>query len=186
MHKFIPFRTDPNTPPEYVADTSSFDYFGSMIWVIIVLIFIIGGIVLLVKFLGQKSGSWMKHRAIRVLGGAVLGQNKSVQVVEIGRQIYILGIGDDVRILDKINKAEETDEFIRAFESEQAARNAPWADWIQERFYNRRNQEKQQAEELAVTFRDMMEQKMSRLSDRNQLVKEILNENNKTDRSMDK
>lgn len=165
---------------DYGSDTSNFDYFGNMIWVIIVLIFIIGGIVLLVKFLGQKSGSWMKHRAIRVLGGAVLGQNKSVQVLEIGRRIYILGIGEDVRLIDKLDLEEEADDVVQAFETDPSDSTAPWTAWIRERFPTRRHRE-QQTEHLTDSFREMMEQKMSLLSDRNQLMKQKLNENNKTD-----
>ncbi|OEG00413.1 hypothetical protein BHF71_00450 [Vulcanibacillus modesticaldus] len=41
------------------------------------------------------------------LGAIPLGPNKTIQVVEIGNKIYILGVGEDVRLIQIIEENED-------------------------------------------------------------------------------
>lgn len=68
---------------------------------------VIGMIWLLVKFLTVRS-KWMNHnRPLKVLGGIGLGPQKSLQLVEIGGVIYVLGIGQEVTLLRVIDDPRE-------------------------------------------------------------------------------
>lgn len=97
-----------------MADTSTgftSGYYGNLLWVIIVLAVIIGLIIMVIRFLAQKNRSWMGNRAIRLLGGVALGQNKSLQIVEIGRSLYLIGVGENVQLLEKVEQPEEVSEI---------------------------------------------------------------------------
>lgn len=86
--------------------------------VIIVLAVIIVLIVLLIRFLGRRNRTLMSGRSIRTLGAVGLGPNKSMQVIELGSSLYLIGIGENISILDKITDPDEVALIISAFEDE--------------------------------------------------------------------
>ena len=49
----------------------------------------------------------MFGNSIRSLGGVPLGQNKSIQIVEIGHSLFVVGVGENIQLLDKIIDADE-------------------------------------------------------------------------------
>ncbi len=98
---------DENTPPPVGQNIGSGDFLASIIKVILALIVIIGLFIILIKFLSQKNSKWFNQRSIKLLGGVQLGQNKSLQIIELGSSLYLIGVGDDVRMVDKIEDQEE-------------------------------------------------------------------------------
>ena len=54
----------------------------------------------------QRNRGWGTNRALRSLGGIPLGQNKSLQVVELSGRVYVVGVGDSITLLDKIDDPE--------------------------------------------------------------------------------
>ena len=58
--------------------------------------------------LSQRNRGWGTNRALRSLGGIPLGQNKSLQVVELSGRVYIVGVGDNITLLDKIDEPEDS------------------------------------------------------------------------------
>jgi flagellar protein FliO/FliZ len=77
-----------------------------VVQVIFFLILIIGLFFVIIKFIAKKN-KYLFGRSLRSLGGVPLGQNKSLQVIEIGRSLYIVGVGDNVQLIEKIDDAEE-------------------------------------------------------------------------------
>lgn len=71
------------------------------------------------------AGRWLARRnpfvrpgaPVRMLGGCVVGQNKSVQVVQIGDGLYVLGIGDDVQLLRYIPPGDEAERLRAMFDA---------------------------------------------------------------------
>lgn len=84
--------------------------------VIFVLAVIIILIVLLIRFLGRRNQSWTSVRTIRTLGAMGLGPNKSMQVIEIGSSLYLIGVGDTISLLDKITDPVEVALITSSFE----------------------------------------------------------------------
>src|SRR5206468_13085955 len=74
--------------------------------VIFFLLLIIGIFYYIMKFIAKKS-RMTPGRSIRSLGGVALGPNKSIQVVEIGKSLYIVGVGQEVQLLEKIDNEAE-------------------------------------------------------------------------------
>jgi len=71
------------------------------------------------------AGRWLSRRnpfvrpgmPVRALGGCAVGQNKSVQVVQIGDGLYVLGIGDDVQLLRYIPPGDEAERLRALFDA---------------------------------------------------------------------
>ena len=62
------------------------------------LIFVIAILYFLLKFVNKKNQSYQQNRIVQHLGGTSLGANRSVQIVKAGKQILILGVGEDVKL----------------------------------------------------------------------------------------
>ncbi|MCU6340085.1 flagellar biosynthetic protein FliO, partial [Enterobacter quasiroggenkampii] len=78
-------------------------YLSSLLTVLLSLAVIIVLIVLFIKLLSRKNRMWQMNQSIRTLGGTGLGPNKSMQIVEVGDVVYVLGIGEDITLIDKIS-----------------------------------------------------------------------------------
>src|SRR4051794_4510817 len=91
--------------------------------VIIVLAVIVVLIVLLIRFLGRRNQSLMSGRSIRTLGAMGLGPNKSVQIIELGSSLYMIGVGENISILDKVTDPDEVALIINAFEDQTSSQN---------------------------------------------------------------
>ncbi|OMF92950.1 flagellar biosynthetic protein FliO [Paenibacillus sp. FSL R7-0337] len=75
-------------------------------------------IVLLIRFLGRRNQTLMSGRSIRTLGALGLGPNKSIQVIELGGSLYLIGVGEDITMMDKITDPAEVALIISAFEDQ--------------------------------------------------------------------
>ncbi|MNO11992.1 Flagellar biosynthesis protein, FliO [compost metagenome] len=91
---------------------------GNLITVIVVLAIILVLIVLLVRFLGKRNRFLNQDNAIHVLGAVGLGPNKSLQVIEIGSSVYLVGVGENISLVDKVSDPDEVILLHQAFEEE--------------------------------------------------------------------
>jgi flagellar protein FliO/FliZ len=88
---------------------SGWDYFKT----IFALLFVVGLLFALLKFINRKNRMFHQHRLMKNVGGLSLGQQKSIQLVVIGETYYLIGVGDEVRLLKEITDPEE----VRSLES---------------------------------------------------------------------
>lgn len=68
---------------------------------------VIALIILFTRFLAKRRQLWQEHSLFQNLGGAPLGPNKSVQLVKLGEKIYVLGVGEEITLLDIIDDPDE-------------------------------------------------------------------------------
>src|SRR5690606_12975305 len=80
---------------------------------LLALLFVVGLLFALLKFINRKNRMFDQHRLMKNVGGLSLGQQKSIQLVVIGESYYLIGVGDEVRLLKEITDPEE----IAALES---------------------------------------------------------------------
>jgi flagellar protein FliO/FliZ len=90
-----------------------FDY----VKMIAALIFVVALIYFLLKFINQKSRSFQQTKMINHLGGAPLGGNRSVQIVKIGNQVLVLGVGEDIQLLKEVQDEKEKEEILSYYNS---------------------------------------------------------------------
>ena len=63
----------------------------------------------LIKFLALKQRKLQPNQAVRLMGGTPLGNNKSLQLVKVGGQVYLIGVGDQVTLIKEFTSPEEID-----------------------------------------------------------------------------
>lgn len=79
---------------------------------IFALLFVVCLLFLLLKFMSKKSRGYRHGQMIQNLGGAPLGGNRSLQVVRVGEKIFVLGVGENVQLLDLIDEENEYNRMI--------------------------------------------------------------------------
>ncbi|RAP76249.1 flagellar biosynthetic protein FliO [Paenibacillus montanisoli] len=162
---------------------------GYYIWVIVALMLVIGLIILVIRWLASRNRGWGTNRALRSLGGIPLGQNKSLQVVELSGRVYVVGVGESITLLDKIDDPETAAAVLEAIEQQNGRSwNSPsLADLIG--WFRRSGKEDEPASEpwqAAASFKELLNNGMMRQSDQKQKVEELLREQNHNDRLLDK
>jgi len=167
-------QTPDAAPP---SDFSTGEFYGSMIQVVVVLAVVVGLIVVLIRFLAGRNKRWSGKRSLLVHAGVPLGPNKSLQIVEIGDAVYVVGVGENVTLLDKIDDPEKTEALLAALDPSPAptAGGAITAltQWIASRRKRPPSEETEwQANEA---FRDLLSQKLKGIQ-RKEAMKEWMEE----------
>ena len=61
----------------------------------------------LIKFLALRQKNLQPNQAIKLMGGTPLGNNKSLQLVKVGDQLLLIGVGDEVTLLKEFLNEDE-------------------------------------------------------------------------------
>ncbi|HZG57878.1 flagellar biosynthetic protein FliO [Paenibacillus sp.] len=163
------------------ADFSTGDFYGNFIQVIVVLVIVIGLIVVLIRFLASRTKRWSGERALQVHAGVPLGQNKSLQVIEIGDAVYIVGVGEDITLLDKIDDPERVEALIASLEAKPAPAAGTAVAAVASVIRALRNRSKPSAEvepqwQSTEAFRDLLSQKLKTGGARKEAMKTWMEE----------
>jgi flagellar protein FliO/FliZ len=166
--------------------TGTFDTVKMIGQVMFFLILIIALFFVLIKFLAKKNQYSPFGRSIRSLGGVPLGTNKSIQIVEIGHSLYIVGVGENIQLLQKIDDPEEVayvTELLLSSQSDQTSFLSV-GKWIEKL----RGSKKEIEEEVEITssFQQVFHDKLQRVTTRNKNVEEWISEQKQKDRLNDK
>jgi flagellar protein FliO/FliZ len=91
-------------------------------------ILVVGLLIYLMRYLSKRSRLMHANGPILPLGGHVLGNNRSLQVVLIGQTIYIIGVGDTVTLVRTISQGEEYQHLLESYENQTETMKP--ADWL--------------------------------------------------------
>jgi flagellar protein FliO/FliZ len=91
---------------------------GDYIKTLFALLFVLGLLFGLLKFVNRKNKLYDKNRLMKNMGGISLGQNKSIQLVVIGESYYVIGVGDDIRLLKEITDPVEVNKLVEFYEGD--------------------------------------------------------------------
>lgn len=91
---------------------------GDYIRVMVALLFVVGLLFGLLKLVNRKNRLYDKNRFMKNMGGISLGQHKSVQLVVIGESYYLIGVGDDIRLLKEITDPAEIDTLVEFYKGD--------------------------------------------------------------------
>lgn len=145
-----------------MPDQPDYDVF-QMLWkVIVALIIIIGLFMLIIKFLGQKNKLYRWKTPIRVIGGTALGQGKTLQIIEIAGTLYVVGVGEDVQLLDKIDHPEQIKNMMESLEPRKSVK-------VGETVFEKNPM-------AATSFREVFQDKLKSISRRNQEIQKWIEE----------
>lgn len=175
---FAPITANFGGTAEPIGDMTGFspgDFYGNIINVLIVLAVVVGLIVLLIRFLAAKTSRWSAGRQLRIHAGVQLGQNKSLQVVEIGDTIYIVGVGENITLIDRIDDPEKARALAEALTSQAASATAGFggAAALLRRLRERGTSRAPEAEDelSAEAFRDLLASKLNAAGSRREEMK---------------
>ena len=168
------------------APVDSGSYILNLIYVIFVLAIIIGLIVLLLKFLGKRNRMLNSHRSVRTLAAVGLGMNKSLQIIEVGGAVYLVGVGEDITLVDKISDPEQVAQILAALEDEMTEQRNPLSLLFQNLAGKLRKDEAPVEMEIeleeAPSFHEVFDEKVRRMSNRKDKMEQIMREDNTKDR----
>ncbi|WP_281887615.1 flagellar biosynthetic protein FliO [Paenibacillus sp. YYML68] len=168
-----------DSPDSFV---SAGDTFGMIVKVIFFLIIIIVIFYVIMKVLAQKN-HFFAGRSLRSLGGVPLGQNKSIQIVEIGNALYIVGVGDNIQLLEKIQDEEQVAmlrDMMTIGPSVSGASFESVGEWL-----NKLRRKPVAEEELDVQDTSFQHVFQSKMSDRKKMMEELLKQDSHSEHSKD-
>ncbi|MED4127284.1 flagellar biosynthetic protein FliO [Shouchella miscanthi] len=86
-----------------------------MIGALLVVIFLL---VTLLKFINKRSRSFQEAKGLSLLSGVSLGGNRSVQLVRVGEKLLVIGVSDQVQLLDTIDDPDEMEAILKKHQPE--------------------------------------------------------------------
>ena len=136
---------DENTPDdETEATDSSSVSMGSWeyIKILIALVFVLGLLLFVLKFLNKRNSSYQQNSVIRNIGGMSVGPQKSVQLVQISNRIYVLGVGENIHLIKEISAPEDVEQLLTQFGDNQLnGSTTPYIAELFKKFSKKNNQQ---------------------------------------------
>lgn len=148
---------------------------GITIWdfvrMIFATIFVVALLYFLLKFINKKSRSFQSTRLVENLGGTTLGANRSVQIVKIGSQLFIVGVGENVQLLKEIDNIEERSQILEEYNSKMEQLVQP-SDIVTKLFERTKNWQNQK--EKKVPFSSLLKSQLEEITNgRKRLFEEM-------------
>lgn len=84
------------------------DYFK----MIFALLFVVALLYGLLQFINKKNKVYQHGKMIENMGGASLGSNRSVQMVRVGEKILVLGVAENIQLLNIVEEEAEFNAII--------------------------------------------------------------------------
>ncbi|EZH67258.1 hypothetical protein DH09_04805 [Bacillaceae bacterium JMAK1] len=79
----------------------------------------------LLRLLGRKNYQMQSSNTMQNIGGIPLGQNKSVQIVRIGDRLLVVGVGENIALLDEIRDEDEIERILNQKDEQTSS-----TDWL--------------------------------------------------------
>lgn len=155
---------------------SSFSYFVNFVWVLFVLLVIIGCIVVLIKFLSQKNRAWQSTQGMDVLSVITVAPGKSLQLIEVGHSLYLIGVGEDIRLMQKIDSVEEIAAIKARLMVENERQPFPLSNLFRRRSSSRRREQHDAVPAESTSFEELFAKQMNQVSERNRRIEQLLQE----------
>lgn len=93
----------------FLSTMNTLDNFLQFISLIVVFVFIIVAAYFATRWLGTAGAKQYQNRNIRIIEGCRVGQNKTIQIVKVGKKYFVLGIGkDEVTCLGEVDEEDLT------------------------------------------------------------------------------
>ncbi|MEK4228744.1 flagellar biosynthetic protein FliO [Solibacillus sp. FSL H8-0538] len=100
--------------------------------ILLSLVFVLALLIMVLKFLNKRNLNYQQNSIVRNIGGLSVGAQKSVQLLHIGNSLYVVGVGEDVRLLKEIASPEEVEQILNYYNDKQG--NASTSPYIVELF----------------------------------------------------
>lgn len=174
---FFSLKTEP-AAESFEFGSSDPNLWGNLFLVFFSLLFILILIVAVSKYLARKNRYGLANRAVKLLGGVSLGPNKSLQIVEVGNSLYLIGVGENIQLIDKVDDAEEVEWIKTHMEQAPGLGNISFAK-LKSMLQPGSSKREDEDEAPGRSFSDIFQQKMTAAGNRSKSVEELLKEHGK-------
>ncbi len=92
---------------------------GSLLKMVVILVIMIGFLYLAVRFFTKRNRQMRDLHILENLGGIPVGQQKSIQLIRVGSTYYLVGVGENVELLQVIEDEEMIKELASLSEEKE-------------------------------------------------------------------
>ncbi|WP_257391456.1 flagellar biosynthetic protein FliO [Cytobacillus gottheilii] len=107
--------TEAEGPDEVLESDNIGINFWDVFKMIAATIFVIGLLYALLKVINKRNRTFQSTQLVENLGGASLGNNRSIQVIKTGESLLIVGVGENIQVLKEINDPEEYSKMLAVY-----------------------------------------------------------------------
>lgn len=141
------------------GDVSTWEY----IKMVLALIFVVALFYGLMKFLNKRNLNFQRNQLVQNLGGLSLGAQKSVQLLQVGKTLYLVGVGEDVQLLREITDPDEVATLLALYnERQELATTSPYIAEVLSKF-KKKNNESSSVQQKQNSFGELFEKKISEI-----------------------
>lgn len=152
--------TDPVANEETVASATGVGSTWDYIKMVFALIFVVALFYGLMKFLNKRNLTFQRNQMIQNLGGLSLGAQKSIQLLQIGKSLYVVGVGEDVQLLREITDPQEVEALLALYnEKQEFAATSPYIAEVLSKF-KRKNKPNSSTFQQQDSFGTLFEKKI--------------------------
>lgn len=142
------------------GDVSAWEY----IKMIFALIFVVALFYALMKFLNKKNLKYQHNQMVQNLGGISLGAQKSVQLLQVGKSLYLVGVGEDVQLLREITDPQEVEQLLALYnERQEYAASSPYIAELLSKFKKNPQSTSSNVEKNQDSFGKLFEKKITEI-----------------------
>jgi len=145
---------------------SAWDYVKT----IFALVFVVVLLYVVLKFLNKRNLKYQQNQIIQNLGGLSLGTQKSVQLLQVGETLLLVGVGEDIQLLMEITDNDEKEKLLTIYNDKQEfASTSPHIAELLGKF--KKNSVEKQVDTQESLFGEILQKKLSTI--KKQRSKEI-------------
>ncbi|AMA52324.1 flagella biosynthesis regulatory protein FliZ [Bacillus inaquosorum] len=118
-------QTADETEGAAAPSVSAFD-FVKMIFALLFVIVLIYG---LVKLMNKRNRLLKPFQYVENIGGTSVGQNRSIQLIKVGKSVLVVGVGETIQLLKEIEDEKEI-EVILSQHEEAMSSKIEWQKFV--------------------------------------------------------
>lgn len=128
--------------------------------ILLALVFVVGLLVFILKFINRKNMAYQQNSLIKNLGGLSLGAQKSVQLLQIGNRIYLVGVGENIQLIKEIQDEQEMNQILEIYlDKQQDMSTSPFIiDFLRKKSQKRDGKNKE-----TVSFNNLFNSKLDEI-----------------------
>lgn len=100
------------------GDSSSGSLIFELVKLFFALLFVLALIYVFLYFLKRRNKLGSRLKALENIGGISVGQNKSIQLIRLADRLYIIGVGEDITLLQEIKDDTLIEEIMKEKEEQ--------------------------------------------------------------------
>ena len=132
-----------------------FDY----IKVLLSLGVVVALLIFVLKFINRKNAAYQQNSLMKNLGGISVGPQKSMQLVQIGNRLYIVGVGENISLIREIEDPNEMEQILNFYDSKQEISTVPFLTEILTKLKPQKNSSNEQS----ASFNDLFNAKLKNI-----------------------